>query len=185
MSLSDTDPDTFQLYLHWLYFRILPIKSNAPGNIGNMEYLQLAKAYVLGDLLQDVDFNDAVIDTMIEKSCTPTTDGKRWYPAVSVVACIYNNTPASSEARRLLIDMFVNFGHGGWLPKAEEMEKTENVPKEFLLDLAAALLDRRLCNHYKLKDKDDDCKYHRHGATKECYRNGPGSGRVAAVEKPN
>lgn len=172
MSLPETDPDTFELYLQWLYFRSLPVKSNAPGNVGNMDYLQLAKAYVLGDLLQDFGFNDAVIDAMIDKSRIPAADGKRWYPGGPVVACIYNNTPASSEARRILIDMYVNFGNGHWL----QSWAAEDLPNDFLRDLSTALLDKRPCRNLRIEDEDENCKYHRHGATKECYRNGPGAG---------
>lgn len=166
VSLPDTEPETFELYLHWLYVGNLPVKSKEPGHIGNQEYLQLAKAYVLGDHLQDAQFDDVVIDAMIDKSASRAADGNKWYPTGPVIACIYNNTPETSQARRLLMDFFVNFGNGDWL---HVWSKQEDLPKEFLLDLATTLLEKRPRAEKSIKDKAEPCKYHCHGVKRQCY----------------
>lgn len=168
---------------------MIPVKLERAGHTENEEYLQLAKAYVLGDVLQDIEFNDAVTDAMIDKSRTPGKDGSQWFPVGPVIACIYNNTPASSEARRLLVDFYVCSGHGGWL---DESVETEDSPQEFLLDLARALLDRRprasSGNPGKIPKSgefEDCCKYHRHGFSRVCYRNVLSSGTAVATKEAN
>jgi hypothetical protein len=73
--LEEDSPNIFRIYLHWLYRGTIPAESAAGIEHYSefldhewSEWMQLAKAYVLGDTLQDGDFADAVIDAMIEKS---------------------------------------------------------------------------------------------------------------------
>lgn len=141
VKFEDQDPEVFQLYLNWLYRERLPVRNDSPGHDGNAEYIQLAKAYVLGDFLQDRKFKNAVIDSMISKASTLASDGARWYPVGEVLGIIYSeNTMESCGARRLLIDFYTQTGHGNWL---HEWTEQENAPKAFLYDLAISLLDKR------------------------------------------
>jgi hypothetical protein len=165
----DDDPDIFRLYIHWLYSRTLPCRNDEPGRAGNAEYVLLAKAYVLGDKLQDGRFQDTAIDAIIQKASSPAKDGQQWLPVGSAVGWIYDNTLPSSEARRLLVDLYVCHGSGDWLTL---WAKPADLPKDFLLDLAAALLDRRprLDDNSPLR-APSTCMYHQHSRNLTvCYK---------------
>lgn len=93
--------------MHWLYHHALPVRNGNTGPDGNTEYLLLAKAYVLGDLLQDGKFKDAALDAVIVKASSEASDGQHWYPIGPVIRYIYENTLESSSARRLLVDLYI------------------------------------------------------------------------------
>ena len=138
--LEEEDPESFQLYLHWLYRRTLPTRIDEPGYSGNAEYLQLAKAYILRDRLQDGSFQDVILDAIVNKCRTRANDGSTWFPVGPVIEHIYQNTTDSSKARRLLTDLYVCHGSGDWLREWIEPSAT---PKDFLFDLATGFLDKR------------------------------------------
>lgn len=163
--LESEDPAVFQVYMHWLYRNTLPVRIDSPGSVGNAEYMQLAKAYVLGDFLQDGSFKDAVLDAFLEKRLSYATDGQQWNPCGPVIRHIYDNTLDSSKARRLLVDIYTENGRGDWLTK---WATPEDLPKEFLLDLAVAALDRRTMTVFTPAAQ---CKYHEHTPDGgPCYR---------------
>lgn len=112
ITLDDEDPEVFEVYLNWLYCETLPVRNDSPGREGNTEYIQLAKSYVLGEMLQDVNFKDAVLDAILIKSRSTTSDGQCWFPVGPAIRCIYEGTPESSAARRLLVDLYAYHGHG-------------------------------------------------------------------------
>ncbi|CAH0030527.1 unnamed protein product [Clonostachys rhizophaga] len=164
--LADEDPEIFHIYTQWLYHDTFPVQIDSPGVKGNAEYLLLAKAYVLGDLLQDGNFKDAVLDAMIEKTTSRLSDGKTLFPVGPVIRHIYDNTMESSEARRLLVDLYTQHGQGDWLRK---QACPEDLPKEFLYDLAVAVLDKR---DPLWGSTPEPCAYHQHKADKSiCYKN--------------
>jgi hypothetical protein len=158
ITLKETDPAIFKIYVHWLYYQQLPVRSDQGGWVGNIEYLQLAKCYTLGDFLQDVDFKDSVLDAMKEKRSTVAKDGHNWLPFGQVIGHIYDNTVESSKARTLLVDMYVHHGHVFWL---KGWSRVEDLPKQFLYDLSVALLEQR----WKTSSDGfplDSCHYHEH-----------------------
>lgn len=162
--LEDQSADIFQLYLHWLYKGTLPVRIDKPGAEGNEEYLQLAKAYTLGDELIDGDFQDAIIDAIVDKCNSKASDGQSWFPVGAVVQQIYRHTLKSSKARRLLTDLYITHGSGGWL----RVMKQDEIPAEFLFDLAIGFLDRE---RYDPTTKSTLCEYHQHGPEHGlCYR---------------
>ncbi|KAG7411266.1 hypothetical protein ACKAV7_009815 [Fusarium commune] len=168
--LERDDPDVFSVYLHWLYYHTLPVRVDEPGVVGNAEYMQLAKAYILGDMLQDGSFQDAVMDAMMDKTASEAADGKRWYPVGPVIRLIYENTLESSKARLFLVDMYTFHGQGPWLT---EWAVQEDLPKDFLLDVAVSLLEHRPCpqSYYVVQGS---CRYHQHGPeVNACYKNVP------------
>lgn len=163
--LKSEDPEVFQVYLHWVYQKSLPVRIDSPGLDGNAEYLQFAKCYVLGDLLQDGNFKDAALDAILEKASAKASDGRTWYPVGPVVRHIYDNTVDSSKARRLLVDLYTQYGHGEWLRKWAE---PEDLPKQFLHDLATEVLDKRAKT---MAPPGDACRYHQHTPNEGlCYR---------------
>lgn len=168
VNLGEEDPELFDLYLHWLYSQTLLAQNDSPGHAGNVEYLQLAKAYVLGDMIQDAKFKDAVLDAMLFKSRSLASDGKYWYPVGPVIRYIYDRTLESSKARRLLVDMYTYHGQGNWLTT---WASEDDLPKQFLFDLAAAMLDIRPCLK-QLVLTAGRCEYHEHAQDPStCYTN--------------
>lgn len=166
--LREHSPDVFMIYLHWLYYHTLPVRIDEPGPTGNAEYLQLADAFILGDMLQDGGFQDAVMDAMMDKTESTATDGRKWYPVGPVIRSVYENTLPSSKARLFLVDIYTMRGQGSWLT---DWATQEDLPKEFLLDLAVSVLNRRP------RPPSDDtpqesCRYHRHEPDlSACYKN--------------
>jgi hypothetical protein len=157
IKFEDEDPDVFQLYLHWLYRGTLPVRIDEPGQEGNAEYLQLAKACVLGDKLQDGDFQDVIIDAIVDKCKSEASDGRTWFPVGPVIQQVYDNTLESSKARRLLTDLYISHGSGSWL---REWIKQDEIPRDFLFDVAIGFLDRRIDDPTK---NSTLCEYHQHG----------------------
>ena len=59
VSLPEDEPEIFKLYLQWLYNDTIPCEEKGPDHADHVEeYLRLSKAYVLGDKLQDGDFQN-------------------------------------------------------------------------------------------------------------------------------
>lgn len=170
IELKDDNPDTFEIYQHWLYFGTVPTRDDESGKTADAEYLQLAEAYVLGDKLRDGNFKDAIIDAMLHKSRSKFSDGTSvvtsFFPGEHVVRHIYDNTPKSSEARHLLVYFYVEHGNERWLNDAAQ----EEFPKEFLMDLAIALFERQNKPTPATPTAESNtCKYHQHGSG-PCYK---------------
>lgn len=138
--LPEDEPEIFAIYVHWLYYATVPVVCGETGDMRDIEYLNLAKAYTLGDKLMDVKFQDATIDAIVETSQVGLVDGLRWYPGTGVVQYVYQNTKVSASIRTLLVDMFLMAGTGAWLLESEDRS---SVPQPFLFELAAELLDLR------------------------------------------
>lgn len=180
LTLKEEDPEVFEIYLHWLYCESLPVQNDNPGFEGNTEYVQLAKAYVLGEMLQDVNFKDAVLDAILIKSRTRASDGQTWFPVGPAIRYIYDGTPESSAARRLLVDLYTYNAHADWLT---QWANKDELPKEFLFDLAVATLGKRPCPPASLAQKAGACEYHEHAPDpNSCYLNSSASKRDEAVQ---
>lgn len=65
--LAEANVEEFRSYVHWLYFRTLPCeKSPTRGPVlDDIDFPTLARAYVLGEELMDVEFKNMVIDSII------------------------------------------------------------------------------------------------------------------------
>ncbi|KAM0459399.1 hypothetical protein ACHAPV_005586 [Trichoderma viride] len=167
VTLQEEDPEVFEVYQHWLYFEKLPVQNDSPGLEGNIEYVQLAKAYVLGEMLLDISFKNAVLDAILIKSRSKASDGHRWFPVGPAIRCIYEGTLESSAARRLLVDMYTYHGYGEWLT---QWASKDDLPKQFLLDLAIATLAKRPRPLASLAPKAGACEYHEHlPNSNSCY----------------
>lgn len=155
--LPEDEPEIFQLYVHWLYFGTLPVFCDEPGHLGNTEYLDLAKAYTLGDKLMDTMFQDTVIDAIIEKSRSKARDQRCWFPVGKTIEYAYSNTNESALIRKLFVDMYVRHGNPEWL---HEWAEPTDLPPPFLLELASKLLDRRRVPLLEIEPSN----YHIHGS---------------------
>lgn len=163
--LVEEDPEIVKLYIHWLYpGRIFEFSEKSKDN-GNKQYLKCAKAYVLGDRLQDGGFCDAAVDVFMDGCQQAVWDvADTGFCSERVIIYIYENTTESSKLRELLVDVFAIHGDPYWIPKS-------GAP-EFAHSIASKLL-------YVTQDIDErkeptrtynNCKYHNHGTDRTlCY----------------
>lgn len=164
VKLPNDDPTVFRLYVHWLYSGTLPCQIDEPNPTGNLEYLQLAKAHVLGIKLLVKRFADATVDAIIEKAHSIASDGHSWFPDGEAIRYLYANTLPSSPVRRLLVDFYVSCGNKDWVA---EWDSPEERPSEFLFDLAVGLYEKQTCVNPL---QAEPCAYHQHELdSTECY----------------
>lgn len=134
VNLPEDDPNIFALYSHWLYYAKIPVRIEGateakPGQRLNEEYRELIRAYILGDKLLDIKFQNSVIDAIVETSSTiHPQDGRAYYPNIPEINIAYENTTESSKIRSLLVDMWVSKAVVNWF-------ESPNLPKEFLISV--------------------------------------------------
>jgi len=97
----------------------------------------MSELYVLAEMLMD-DSTKKNILAAIQKRCESPQFGHS-PPEPSAVRTIYDGTPESSPARRSMVDVFSQRA------SKERIEHwtTENLPKDFLLDLSVNLIAQR------------------------------------------
>jgi hypothetical protein len=163
--LPNDDPAVFALYFQWVYRGRIFSSQDTGDTGGNREEISLlVDAYVFGEKLQDRDFRDAVIDSLIHAVDTPDAQDLKWYPTSAAIDSAYIGTPEGWPLRKLLVDM--HFFHG--LPKW--LNEESNV--EFLRDLARKFLQDR-SDFFTRTDQTTvklaGYSYHCHGAENTCY----------------
>jgi hypothetical protein len=123
IDLSDEHPGSVETYLNWIYFRHIPA-------IDDEVYLPLAQLYVLGNKLMHDEFQNAVVDAIIEASVRI-----KKAPGTRPTSLIYAGTVEGSAARRLLVDMYL-----WWVDETYMHKYFDLYPSEFLRDYMCALL---------------------------------------------
>jgi hypothetical protein len=124
IDLSDEDSLTFDIYAQWLYSHNL---------LRFMGALRLAKLYVLGEKLMHDEFQNSVIDGLINNA-----DGYREIPQGETVNIIYQGTPEGSPARRLMVDLCCYLMR----EKESRVEWADHHP-EFINDMLTAVFHVR------------------------------------------
>jgi hypothetical protein len=140
IDLTDQDPEIFKIYLHWLYFKTFPTvltENSATNTTSNTEFVTLGKCYVMGEMLMDIGFKNAVLDALLD-SITNQPYYEARFPGQHAIGIIYDGTLEGAPARRLLVDLWVTEATENW---AEYM--TSDMPAAFTQDLARALLGRK------------------------------------------
>ncbi|KAL2208221.1 hypothetical protein CC79DRAFT_818880 [Sarocladium strictum] len=134
------EADIFNFYLNWVYRRDLDKPIVVSEEAIMLRYLELAKAYALGDYLQDFTFKNAVIDAF-SSIMNGTSGYPRSYPNAIVVYEVYTNTTEHSGLRNLLVHIYAQSetNLGKWFV---EERKSDDFPQGFLYDLAASLLKK-------------------------------------------
>jgi hypothetical protein len=87
----------------------------------------------------DIRFQNNVIHAIVA-ACRTLVNDVRMIPGADTIKLIYDNTPKSSPARKLLVHLWHDYGRPTWIP--DPNSKLVQLPYEFLTDLTAALLDR-------------------------------------------
>ncbi|KAI9925739.1 hypothetical protein ASPWEDRAFT_29557 [Aspergillus wentii DTO 134E9] len=168
INLPKCKPDTFQLYIHWLYTATIPLHSVCTADPAFPYVLLMTEAYVLGEDISDTNFKDTVIYALqhqITRIVASGFDVGELLLKATVKA--YGNTPESSPIHRFLIDQYVK--QGGAQHSRGPVE-TDDIPKEFYIDLSVALISTE--NRKQPKLFVGMCQYHCHGHDEptKCYR---------------
>ncbi|KAF1984040.1 hypothetical protein K402DRAFT_465431 [Aulographum hederae CBS 113979] len=195
--LPDDDVEIFDLYSKWLYTGTITYVADeasikeaiaeqdlkdfkSPSKLDEIEdkvsaiYVQLAKAIVMGEKLQDVKFKDAITDTItdcISNFTLPSMPGFHFNPGYEFVNIIYAGTMESAPIRRLLVEIWVNQASKTWLlPSSTASEK---LPNDFYYDLSAGLLEGRVVlfkDETAFRKRKQTCCWHSHGAEAPCSK---------------
>lgn len=91
----------FTLYHHWVLTGFIWSSNLAAKFPQNTEYDLLVRAYVLGQTLHDVDFNDTLIDCIIHKLYTT-----KWFDH-QLTQLIWNSTKPKCRLRKLWLDIYL------------------------------------------------------------------------------
>ncbi|KAF2263549.1 hypothetical protein CC78DRAFT_518474 [Lojkania enalia] len=144
INLPEDSPEIFALYVHLLYTNSIPIKTEAPEDVTEIQtyvdtqYETLASLYILAEKLQDTTTKDILTDTILSLSREKQHDGTRYYPGEKVINIIYEGTVKECGARRMVRDFYAEYAGEEWFP-----EQVEGLPKEFLWDLVRVLVRRK------------------------------------------
>ncbi|PPJ53131.1 hypothetical protein CBER1_11601 [Cercospora berteroae] len=157
ITLSNTTSQAFQLYLDWLYHGSVCPSKYATLEETSKAYFILGTAYVLGELLQDIPFRVAIIDTLYQRCLLEDFQPSVvWF--VDIITVIYNGTTNESGARRFVTDMVV-------VKKvdAELWDYSDDLHKDFFCDLARTYHVEGGTDAAMLRWTSPRCYYHSHG----------------------
>ncbi|KAF1950250.1 hypothetical protein CC80DRAFT_496899 [Byssothecium circinans] len=140
--------DLFATYLNYVYTSTLATSELSKDQISKLnqtqftqhigkEYLSLAVLYVLGERLQDTKFKNLIVDTIVGLA-SMISPAKTWIaPDRAMITIIYEGTPESSQARRLIADLSTGYTLDSM--KSFLGFRLEDYPRHFLRDLVIAV----------------------------------------------
>lgn len=165
ISLADSDVKSLNIYLNWLYTGKIhaghrkdeaPTKASPEGYTG---LSRLVKCYQLGSRLQDLHFQDAILDAIVTLVCVGKQQGKTMLGLIMHrVKHHYVQLPAGSKGRKLFVHLFAHFGDWRLLDK--------NDPQAFLLETSEVIKRGAADDPTVAAGK---CAFHEHEDGK-CYR---------------
>ena len=156
----DMDVAAFRLYTEWLYSGCIQ-KEALMLNAEDVDFSSIGQAYILGEKLQDKKFKNAVVNLLLQ---TIITQGKM---DLTLPTLIYKETSAIAPLRKLLVDLYVWYGHKNWL---KPHGSRETISATFLADLSTAFFDRHGHDGSSKTKMSalDVCNYHEHPDGKSC-----------------
>ncbi|KAJ0412944.1 hypothetical protein BJY00DRAFT_320295 [Aspergillus carlsbadensis] len=147
VSLVDEDPASFEMFVHWLYFRKLPVVVENEAKDAEREYLELAKAWGLGKKLQCPKFQNDVLDALVARR-NEDYDAVNIHPLSETVEYVYSHTTKLSMLRNFVADMYLQEGFDNRVCLWEDPRR---IPLPLLLAITDTLFDAR--------DVDYDWRY--------------------------
>ena len=133
VTLVDEDPAIFKIYLHWLYFKTFPTVITKSTGGFNHETDMFSKSYVMGEMLIDTAFKNAVLiafrDALLNQPFY-----KPMRPGPIIAKIMYDGTLEGSPGRRFLVDVWVREANEKWAVHIDDM------PLAFTKDLSKALI---------------------------------------------
>ncbi|KAF2869217.1 hypothetical protein BDV95DRAFT_670126 [Massariosphaeria phaeospora] len=132
VDIPNADPKVFRQYMAYLKSNITPLY----GHDLQDQFVQSAKLYALAATLADVGAKNVVLGEMLHlaRKGVMAAGVGRFLKAVDI---IYKGTPEHNLGKRLMLDLFADFGSESWLKPEWE------APDGFLRELATQLLRRR------------------------------------------
>lgn len=131
--MPDVDSEAMAVYLEFLYTDKLPVSQRTEDGVPDFPWL--AKVYVLAEQLMDSTAKNAVMHGFFSQMRTPDTNGAFWFPA-DIVQTVYDGTASpTNPARRLLVDLYHDYGTEVWLKDPED-----ELPRDFLLELSQVMI---------------------------------------------
>ena len=159
--LKDEDPKVFAIYIQWLYRGPeIPVVPEAGDR-----YFTLSDAYIMGDMLQDNSFKDAVLESLHAQTGVEDQQGNTFLPGAGVVSKIYEKTPESSGIRRYLVDLYT---HVVAASNFRDCSFSNSYPSPFLFFLVSELMRFRDKEKHLRQPLVDLCPYHSHSQDKPC-----------------
>lgn len=148
--LAEESPDTFNIYLHWLYCKTLPtiLANNDPELL--TEYTILVNCWLLGQTLEDRRFSEAALDAIADCADDPASNMWKKIPEATPIILVYEDTRAGSPARHVLVDIWVKYTHEDDLERLAEL-----LPPQFLLDFAMEMTRKKRRIERDLADIED------------------------------
>jgi hypothetical protein len=129
VKLPDVDTQIINIYVNWLYDRKIILGMGPEEHLREEEpFSRVARAYLLGDRLADIDFQDAATDSMLKIHFLEDADGGTYSIDKPVRNRIYQNTKPESKLRQLLVHIASFYG------TTEVYGLEDDV--QFLIDLA-------------------------------------------------
>ena len=174
--LKDEKPAAFALYLEWLYRGpVIPTMDWEDEDLpGDNRFELLCSAYIMGDMLRNHSFMDAVLDSMHAQTKIQDQGRVQYLPGPEVVRSLYESSLESSGMAKYLRDLYIREGNIKCL-----QDSTEPLPRAFLQDI--------VIEFWKFRDEEDRipaslknlCPYHSsHGLDKTCNQsNKPTNGK--------
>ena len=138
--LPEADAHIFGIYIGWLHTAILDLSKTPDdlplpqysedvpdGIVGNIRTI-IVDSYILGDMSQDSEFCNDVVDDFIR-----LTEEMNSLPDVGALAAIWTKLPQQSTMRKLLVDYF-----SADIKISTFLEDAHMYPTEFILEIAKA-----------------------------------------------
>jgi hypothetical protein len=115
VTLEDDDPDIFSVFMTWLVTQDIKRSSNLmeldaikDSSEAGGQILQLAKCYVLGDVLRAHNFQNSIMDNLNAICEKFYNEFDRVGAFHSEISYIYSKTSEGCSLRRLMVDSFVD-----------------------------------------------------------------------------
>ncbi|KAI4927688.1 hypothetical protein J4E85_006200 [Alternaria conjuncta] len=135
--LPEDDPKTFGIYTNLVYTGLVLTDTLEEPKTSTLicdEYDKLIKLYVLGEKLQDKAAKNSAIQSLLEVTFETDAEGMGYIPRGDTVCYLYQGTYTGSLGRQLITDSWMQVSTD-YLSRVKD-----GLPKDFLVDLAIALL---------------------------------------------
>lgn len=174
VKLPEHSARAFELYMNWLYSSqsLVKVSWDLSHKVMEESWSDLLESYLLGEYLQDTNFKDTIIDSMLE--WTKDCDFDSCHVPATFAAKIYEKTTFGSPLRSLLLDFSVYGIFFTWIDDLQEIDKQAECPRLFMWDVVMRISDIARMNGKMLapyKQHKNTCHYHSHGEG-PCYNVG-------------
>ncbi|EZF33325.1 hypothetical protein H101_03090 [Trichophyton interdigitale H6] len=134
LSIPDEYTEALQCYINWVYRRVIPCADSEQQT--RKESITLAKAYIIGKKFGDTDFQNAIIDEVIERA-SGKCNNNIILPDAETVQFTYAESKGRSSFRPLLVELYASYTISGYFYKSA----SSKYPKLFLIDVLSAVAE--------------------------------------------